>query len=247
MKGENMSQELASKLMKVTSGKGITTDDIKSVVQSELKTIIEHLNKLTLIVSQIDNKVSKLSIPQATIPTTTNKQKLEVAETTNDKFIITDKVKELISDIDKFQAVVNKVYHGQISFEAFKSNIYSSLKDMGIDSRRVIPGTKSKEIWSLIESSWKKPVLKDVTPRVTLAQELTDNGVSLKNIESVCSQFQGAIESGMFNADGSLIHECWKIVSNELDINFSKLPANMESKVRLYVSTTLRNNMNKKG
>jgi hypothetical protein len=246
--------DLQEKLnQKLNVNKGITIDEIRSIVQGEIKTIIEHLNKLTLIVSTIDNKVSKLASP-VTVNTPTNtvntntptstKYNLEVLG--NDKLMIPDNVQTMISDMATFRKITDIVYHQKMNFKTFKSSWYDKAKEMNISIKKVVSSVKSKDIWEALEKGWNTSAStsKDVTNQITLKETLIEAGIKIEKLNKVVELFSDIVESSMFT-NRTLNHNAWKVVAKELNIDFSKLNANMESKVRLFMSEALYNNLGK--
>lgn len=218
---------------KLQSKKGITIEDITSVVNRVIAPLMEKLDKVIMLLSIVDNKLS------------TNKVSSPSPSPSPGGFVLCEKARTLLNDASSFIKIANKIYHAAMAFEAFKSNMYTSMKENGIDVRKVIPSLKSKEVWKAIEEQWEKPTKKvlDVTPIITLTDTLKESGVDMKKVKEVIEYFSDLVEPEMFSDSGILNHEEWKTISKETGIDYSKKNANLESKVRSYISSLLKNAM----
>lgn len=245
-----MSSSLAKKME--TPAKGVTIDEVKMVIQEEMKSMISLLNKQTLILSTIDNRLAGIekrlekaqstTTTAATVTTTTPTAKKPVTG----KYELPAGAAKLIANVSDFVAIADLVYHSAISFDTFRASWTDKAKDLGKSIKSIIPSIKSKEIWGSIEKGFSSPTTKvlDKTNTVTLHQTLIDAGINLDKLNKGLEQFIPLLESDMFTESHFLTLDNYRYILSRLDISIKEsAPCNTDSNLRKYVSEVLFNAM----
>lgn len=243
-----------AKKMETPTTKGITIEEIKMVIAEEVKSMISLLNKQTLILSTIDNRLAgiekRLENNKPAITTTTATTTVSTTTpkpTMTGKYELPVKASQLISNTVDFVAIADLIYHKDISFDTFKASWIDKAKELGKSIKSIIPSVKSKEVWEAVEkgfSSQATTKVLDKTNQVTLTQTLFDAGINLDKLNKGLEQFKSLLEPDMFTESKFLTLDNYRYILSRLDINIrDNAPCNTDSNLRKYVSEVLYNAM----
>lgn len=251
-----MASSLAEKFAPAKAG--LTSEEVKAIIENALKNVNSQLNKLTMIISTVDNKLSSIkAMLDNNKATTTMVKPAETKVTTPviaGKYEIPASVSKLLKSVTDFQTVTDMVYHPAISYSTFKNSFTEKAKELGKDIRGIIPSLKSKEVWALIETHWgsatataKKPALVDKTEAITLSETLQDAGINLERLNKGLKQFEPVVDAEMFTDSKYLTLDNYRYILSQLGITIrDTAPCNTDAQLRKYISELMYNAMIKR-